>query len=222
MGRAIVRNPAAFLFDEPLSNLDAKLRVQMRTEIKRLHRRLGTTAIYVTHDQVEAMTLASRIVVMNTGRIEQIGTPAEVYARPATKFVAGFIGSPAMNFIPCELVADGAGLCVRLDGGLALAVPAARAPAYRPYAGRRLLLGLRPEHLSDRRPGGPDEVELPLAVDLVEPQGVDTMAVGHVGAAEICARLTGTSAARPGDCLRLTADLSRMHLIDPETERVIG
>ncbi len=221
MGRAIVRNPAAFLFDEPLSNLDAKLRVQMRTEIKRLHRRLGTTAIYVTHDQVEAMTLASRIVVMNIGRIEQIGTPAEVYARPATKFVAGFIGSPAMNFIPCELVADGAGLCVRLDGGLALAVPAARAPAYRPHAGRRLLLGLRPEHLSDRRPGGPDDAELPLAVDLVEPQGVDTMAVGHVGAAEICARLTGTSAARPGDRLRLTADLSHMHLIDPETERVI-
>jgi multiple sugar transport system ATP-binding protein len=193
----------------------------MRTEIKRLHHRLGTTAIYVTHDQVEAMTLASRIVVMNAGRIEQIGTPAEVYALPASKFVAGFIGSPAMNFIPCELAANGAGLCVRLDGGVALVVPAAREPAYRPHAGRRLLLGLRPEHLSDRLPDGPDAAELPLAVDLVEPQGVDTMAVGHVGAAEVCARLAGTSAARPGDRLRLIADLSQMHLIDPETERVI-
>ena len=222
MGRAIVRNPKAFLFDEPLSNLDAKLRVQMRTEIKRLHHRLGTTAIYVTHDQVEAMTLASRIVVMNAGRMEQIGTPAEVYARPATKFVAGFIGSPAMNFIPCELAANGAGLCVRLDGGATLAVPAAREPAYRPHVGRRLLLGLRPEHLSDRRPDAPDQAELPVTVDLVEPQGVDTMAVARLGATEVSARLAGTSAARPGDRLRLNADLSQMHLIDPETERVIG
>jgi multiple sugar transport system ATP-binding protein len=221
MGRAIVRNPRVFLFDEPLSNLDAQLRVQMRTEIKRLHHRLGTTAVYVTHDQVEAMTLASRIVVMNAGRIEQIGTPAEVYASPTTRFVAGFIGSPAMNFIPCELATNGAGLSVLLDGGAAVAVPAAREPAYRPHAGRRLLLGLRPEHLSDRRPDGPDTAELELAVDLVEPQGVDTMALGHLGGTEVCVRLAGTSTAQAGDRLRLIADLSQMHLIDPSTERVI-
>src|SRR5690242_2606310 len=133
MGRAIVRNPKVFLFDEPLSNLDAKLRVQMRTEIKRVHQKVRTTTIYVTHDQVEAMTLADRVVVMNGGRIEQIGTPQELYHNPKTRFVAGFIGSPAMNFLPCKLEQNGVGLKVRVSDAIVLPVPESRAARYRAF-----------------------------------------------------------------------------------------
>src|SRR5919112_1602711 len=133
MGRAIVRNPKVFLFDEPLSNLDAKLRVQMRTEIKKVHQKVTTTTVYVTHDQVEAMTLADRVVVMNAGRIEQLGTPYEVYHQPATRFVAGFIGSPAMNFLPCQLVQNGSGLTVRLSDTLPFPAPKNRTARYRQY-----------------------------------------------------------------------------------------
>src|SRR5213080_4484358 len=149
MGRAIVRNPKVFLFDEPLSNLDAKLRVQMRTEIKRVHQKVRTTTVYVTHDQVEAMTLADRVVVMNRGRIEQIGPPNELYHAPKTRFVAGFIGSPAMNFLPCRLEeADGA-LRVRLSDEIALPVPRSRTQRYRSCVGRDgVTFGLRPEHLT--------------------------------------------------------------------------
>src|SRR5213078_3163442 len=146
MGRAIVRNPKVFLFDEPLSNLDAKLRVQMRIEIKKVHQKVRTTTVYVTHDQVEAMTLADRVVVMNHGRIEQVGPPNDLYHGPATRFVAGFIGSPAMNFIPVRLEADGDGLAARLPNGLSLPVPPERAPRYRSMLGNgKLSLGLRPE-----------------------------------------------------------------------------
>src|SRR5262249_12676406 len=144
MGRAIVRNPKVFLFDEPLSNLDAKLRVQMRTEIKRVHQKVKTTTVYVTHDQVEAMTLADRVGVMHHGRIEQIGTPQELYHHPATRFVAGFIGSPAMNFVPCRLEQNGTGLRARLSDTISLPVPAARTARYGDAVGRELLLGLRP------------------------------------------------------------------------------
>ena len=151
MGRAIVRNPKVFLFDEPLSNLDAKLRVQMRTEIKKMHQKVTTTTVYVTHDQVEAMTLADRVVVMNAGRIEQIGTPHEVYHTPKTRFVAGFIGSPAMNFLPCRLVQNGSGLTVRLSDWLSFPVPADREARYRPHVGHELIFGLRPEHIIERR-----------------------------------------------------------------------
>src|ERR1700693_4204637 len=136
MGRAIVRNPKVFLFDEPLSNLDAKLRVQMRTEIKKVHQKVTTTTVYVTHDQIEAMTLADRVVVMNGGRIEQIGTPNDVYHHPATRFVAGFIGSPAMNFMPCRLVERNGGLAVNLSDRLSLPIPQRRGARYRP-AGRK-------------------------------------------------------------------------------------
>ena len=151
MGRAIVRNPKVFLFDEPLSNLDAKLRVQMRTEIKKVHQKVTTTTVYVTHDQVEAMTLADRVVVMNAGRIEQLGTPYEVYHTPKTRFVAGFIGSPAMNFLPCQLVQNGSGLTVRLSDDLSFPVPADREARYRPHAGRDLIFGLRPEDIIETR-----------------------------------------------------------------------
>src|SRR5215470_4728349 len=152
MGRAIVRNPKVFLFDEPLSNLDAKLRVQMRTEIKKVHQTVKTTTVYVTHDQVEAMTLADRVVVMNAGTIEQLGTPHDLYHSPRTKFVAGFIGSPAMNFVDCELAeAGGGGLNARLTNGLAFQVPADRTQRYKSHLGRKLIFGLRPEHITERR-----------------------------------------------------------------------
>ncbi len=154
MGRAIVRNPKVFLFDEPLSNLDAKLRVQMRTEIKKVHQTVRTTTVYVTHDQVEAMTLADRVVVMNGGHIEQVGPPQELYHHPATRFVAGFIGSPAMNMLPGQLVAEGNRLAIRLADGNVLPIPASRQDRYGPYAGKEMLFGLRPEHLTDQRDYG--------------------------------------------------------------------
>ncbi len=171
MGRAIVREPAVFLFDEPLSNLDAKLRVQMRFEIQKLHRRLSTTSLYVTHDQVEAMTLAQRMIVMNAGRAEQIGTPMEVYANPATQFVAGFIGSPAMNFIPGRGAGDGA---VALDGG-----GAARFANGTAIAGRAITVGIRPEHLV---PCAAADAVLSGTVELVEQLGADSLVhVAHGG-----------------------------------------
>ena len=140
-----------FLFDEPLSNLDAKLRVQMRTEIKRVHQKVKTTTVYVTHDQVEAMTLADRVVVMNGGKIEQIGTPNDLYHHPKTRFVAGFIGSPAMNFIPAKLEGNGSGLTIRLSDKLSFQVPESRAARYRGHVGKDLLFGLRPEHITETR-----------------------------------------------------------------------
>ena len=220
MGRAIVRNPKVFLFDEPLSNLDAKLRVQMRTEIKKVHQQVRTTTVYVTHDQVEAMTLADRVVVMNGGRIEQIGTPHELYHSPTTRFVAGFIGSPAMNFIPCRLIETAGGLAVQLGEGLTLPVPAERSTAYRPYAGRTLVLGLRPEHITEARSYGTG-AEFVLPVDVVEPMGMETMVYVIVDGTEICARVTPEAALAPGERMRFMAEMRHMHLIDPENERVI-
>src|SRR5579872_5267271 len=170
MGRAIVRHPKVFLFDEPLSNLDAKLRVQMRTEIKKVHQKVRTTTVYVTHDQVEAMTLADRVVVMRAGIIEQIGAPNELYHNPATKFVAGFIGSPAMNFIPCRLEEHAGALSVRLVDGITLPIPASRTATYKPHAGRDLILGLRPEHLTETHAHPePGTAELAVKVDVTEP-----------------------------------------------------
>src|SRR5246500_3840704 len=151
MGRAIVRNPKVFLFDEPLSNLDAKLRVQMRTEIKRVHQKVKTTTIYVTHDQVEAMTLADRVVVMNGGRIEQIGRPQDLYHRPKSLFVAGFMGSPAMNFMRCRLEPNGVGLRVRISDKVSLPVPAAQSGRFQQLTGKELIFGLRPEHITEPR-----------------------------------------------------------------------
>jgi multiple sugar transport system ATP-binding protein len=222
MGRAIVRNPKVFLFDEPLSNLDAKLRVQMRTEIKRVHQKVKTTTVYVTHDQIEAMTLADRVVVMNQGRIEQIGTPQELYHHPKTRFVAGFIGSPAMNFLACRLEQDGAAMRVRISDAIALPVPAAHAPRYRSFAGRELVLGLRPEHLTEPRHGDRAEgSEFPVALDVVEPLGMETMVFFTVNGQEVCARVDPASAKGPGETMRLSANVEHMHLIDPATDAVI-
>jgi sn-glycerol 3-phosphate transport system ATP-binding protein len=207
MGRAIVRNPQVFLFDEPLSNLDAQLRVQMRVEIKRLQQSLGTTSIYVTHDQVEAMTLADRLIVMNAGRADQMGAPLALYDRPETRFVAGFIGSPAMNFLPA--VTDGDG--VTLGDGTRLPRPA-DAGAVAP--GRAVILGVRPEHL------GADGVAaaLTVTVELAEMLGADTIVHGRAGDGTLLqARLPGSERAEPGERLPLALDPRQLHLFDRET-----
>jgi multiple sugar transport system ATP-binding protein len=223
MGRAIVRNPKVFLFDEPLSNLDAKLRVQMRTEIKKVHQTVRTTTVYVTHDQIEAMTLADRVVVMNHGVIEQVGSPQELYHNPTTRFVAGFIGSPAMNFLPCR-VQDGGngGLAIRVTDQMVLPVPPNRVDYYGKYKGKEMVFGLRPEHLFEYHENGPAayaRVELP--VDVVEPMGMETMIHFFIGHDPVCARVDPATHAEPGEILPLTADLSKMHLIEPDTGRVV-
>ncbi len=220
MGRAIVRHPKVFLFDEPLSNLDAKLRVQMRTEIKKVHQKVRTTSVYVTHDQVEAMTLADRIVVMNGGRIEQVGPPDELYHRPRTRFVAGFIGSPAMNFLPCRLVERGSELAVGLGGGLTLPVPGERTATYRSYVGRDLIFGLRPEHITERRPYSTG-VEFTLPVEVVEPMGTETMIHLEIGGIDVGARCSPDVSASPGELVPFVAQMDHMHLIDPATDEVI-
>jgi multiple sugar transport system ATP-binding protein len=223
MGRAIVRDPKVFLFDEPLSNLDAKLRVQMRTEIKKVHQKVRTTTVYVTHDQVEAMTLADRVVVMNAGRIEQVGSPNDLYHAPATKFVAGFIGSPAMNFIPCQLEPAAGALRLRLNDRLSLPVPATRTARYSPFAGRpNLVLGLRPEHIIETRPHRePDQHDFDMTIDIVEPMGMETMVYFTLNGVEICGRVNPNAGAAAGQSLKLRADLGNMHLIDDATGQVL-
>ena len=214
MGRAIVREPEVFLFDEPLSNLDAKLRVQMRLEIKRLQRDLQTTSLYVTHDQVEAMTLADRLIVMNAGVVEQIGTPLDVYAEPATVFVAGFIGSPAMNFLPGTITSDRQGVTV--DGSrqtLPLA-PSAAAPD------GRVTVGIRPEHLD---PESPDTAALTLIVDLVEALGADSLVHGQLAGTEhgspVTVRVDGARRVTAGETLSLAVAPEHVHCFDADDGR---
>jgi multiple sugar transport system ATP-binding protein len=223
MGRAIVRNPKVFLFDEPLSNLDAKLRVQMRTEIKRVHQKVRTTTVYVTHDQVEAMTLADRVVVMNRGRIEQIGSPNELYHAPKTRFVAGFIGSPAMNLLPCRLEQAGGALRVRLSQDIALPVPSARVERYRAYVGREgLTFGLRPEHLTEGRAnGGAAPAAIDALIEVAEPLGMETLVFFRIDGRDVCARVSPNAGAREGARMHLCAGLDNMHLIDDATGAVI-
>jgi multiple sugar transport system ATP-binding protein len=223
MGRAIVRNPKVFLFDEPLSNLDAKLRVQMRIEIKKVHQKVRTTTVYVTHDQVEAMTLADRIVVMNHGRIEQIGTPNDLYHNPATRFVAGFIGSPAMNFLPCRLEEVAGRLHIRLTDRIAFPVPANRVARYRAVAPNdKLLLGLRPEHVAEAKANPEPGVEAFDAVlDVTEPMGMETLVYFTLEGAQICGRVNPNAGARDGAPLRLAVDLNNMHLLNEVTGAVL-
>ncbi len=221
MGRAIVRNPRVFLFDEPLSNLDAKLRVQMRTEIKKVHQTVRTTTVYVTHDQVEAMTLADRVVVMNQGRIEQVGPPQELYHNPATRFVAGFIGSPAMNFIPVRVSNEG-GLHVIVPSGEKLAVPPARTNRYAQYAGKEMTLGIRPEHLTEtHEQEKPGVGRMNAKVEVVEPMGMETMVHFKIGADEMTARIDPAVHAGPNEILPLAVDMNQMHLIDPASGKVV-
>ncbi|WP_416896338.1 MAG: sn-glycerol-3-phosphate import ATP-binding protein UgpC [Minwuia sp.] len=208
MGRAIVREPRAFLFDEPLSNLDAKLRVQMRLEIHKLQSELGTTSLYVTHDQVEAMTLGHRIVVMNAGVAEQIGTPDEVYETPATTFVAGFIGTPPMTLTPGRVAADGT--AVDLAGHV-------RLPLATPHeAGRPVVAGVRPENMTPD-PNGAIE----LKADMIEVLGADQIAHLRADGIDLPARLPRQMAVTRGDMIRLSVEPSAVRLFDPETGRAI-
>ncbi len=206
MGRAIVREPAVFLFDEPLSNLDAKLRVQMRFEIQKLHRRLATTSLYVTHDQVEAMTLAQRMIVMNAGRAEQIGSPMEVYQNPQTIFVAGFIGSPAMNFMAGKVDGDGR---IALDHG-----GEARSSRITLESGRPVTVGIRPEHFV---PCGTGEAIVSGPVEMVEQLGADALVhIGHGGQTVIARVAHGTSPG-VGSTFCVTADPARVFAFEPST-----
>ena len=208
IGRAIVRDPAVFLFDEPLSNLDAKLRVQMRLELQQLHRRLKTTSLYVTHDQVEAMTLAQRVMVMNKGVAEQIGTPVEVYEKPASRFVASFIGSPAMNLLEGRISDDGGRF--ELAGGMQLPTN----HEHRRHAGRKMTLGIRPEHfiLSSQAQGG-----IPLLMDTLEILGADNLAHGRWGEQKLVVRLPHQQRPAAGSTLWLHLPLEHLHLFDGET-----
>ena len=203
-----MRDPAVFLFDEPLSNLDAKLRVQMRLELQQLHRRLKTTSLYVTHDQVEAMTLAQRVMVMNKGIAEQIGTPVEVYEKPASRFVASFIGSPAMNLLEGRVSDDGSRF--ELAGGMLLPINS----EHRRYAGRKMTLGIRPEHfaLSSQAEGG-----VPLVMDTLEILGADNLAHGRWGEQKLVVRLPHQQRPQAGSTLWLHLPQESLHLFDSET-----
>jgi multiple sugar transport system ATP-binding protein len=220
MGRAIVRDPKVFLFDEPLSNLDAKLRVQMRTEMKKLHKRVATTTIYVTHDQVEAMTLADRVVVMRDGRVEQIGTPEAIYSQPASIFVAGFIGAPTMNLVPARVDHAGGALMVALGSEASFHVPPAHAAAYSDWVGRDVVFGLRPEHLAWVG-ADMDATTIEVTASVVEPLGADTLVFFEISGFEMVARLPPEAARQTGDRIRLRLDLRRMHLFDPMTGKRI-
>jgi len=210
MGRCIVRDPQVFLFDEPLSNLDAKLRVQMRTEIKELHQRLKTTTIYVTHDQIEAMTMADKIVVMRDGIVEQTGGPLDLYDRPVNTFVAGFIGSPAMNMIPGTARTANGATRVEFGDGVALPLPTGARAA----DGQPVLYGLRPEHcaLGPLPNGG-----LPVNVAVVEPTGADTQLYCRFNGQEVTATISDRTDCKPGDRINLAPDLRRAHLFDAAT-----
>ena len=217
VGRAIVRKPAVFLFDEPLSNLDAKLRVQMRAEISKLQKRLETTTVYVTHDQVEAMTMGHRIAVMKDGKLQQVGSPLEVYERPANVFVATFIGTPQMNFFPARVAEDGAGLAA---GTFSLPLPAAMRAAVARHLGRKVMVGVRPENLLERgREARGDAAPLPIEVDIVEPLGREVVVHGSAGEDSITARLDPERVPRPGEIVELQVELDALHLFDPETEQ---
>ena len=213
MGRAIVRNPDVFLFDEPLSNLDAKLRVQMRSEIKLLHQRVKTTAVYVTHDQIEAMTLADRIVVLNAGRIEQVGTPLELYQRPANMFVAGFIGSPAMNFLDADLASGSTGPAARMSDGSIFALPHR---AYDVPSGK-IVVGVRPEDIRLNS----DDTAVQGNVKMVEPTGPQTHIVFDANGTDVLAAAEAGVAVVVGQPAKLSFNTHRLHVFDAGTGRAI-
>jgi multiple sugar transport system ATP-binding protein len=223
IGRAIVRDARLFLFDEPLSNLDAKLRDEMRSELKRLHTQLGKTMVYVTHDQVEAMTLADRIVLLKDGRIEQQGAPLDLFERPQTRFVAGFLGSPSMNFVPATLAGGERGIEVGIGTDVRLPVPAAHVQRLACHLGKPVTFGIRPEHLHR---AGDGEVRSGLApvtvtVDLIQPTGSRTYATFRLDDTEVVAELQAHEVERPGERLTLHVDMNRAIVIDPATEHVL-
>ena len=216
LGRAIVREPAVFLMDEPLSNLDAKLRVQTRAEIARLHQRLKTTTVYVTHDQVEAMTMGSRIAVMSEGILQQVGTPQNLYDNPVNRFVAGFIGSPAMNF--AEVTTTGSSDGAALQGnGLALPLPARLRDSVGSATGRKLIAGFRPEHLELGEVADDKAGQIKATADVVEYLGNEELIHASVGDMDVVAIVGAQHRVRPGDVLSLQLPLSKLHLFDAES-----
>ncbi|MGO4450008.1 ABC transporter ATP-binding protein [Phyllobacterium sp. TAF24] len=228
MGRALVRNPQVFLFDEPLSNLDAKLRVDMRTEIKRLHQRMKTTIVYVTHDQIEAMTLATKIAVLKDGILQQFGTPAEIYNNPTNLFVADFMGSPAMNLLKAKIEGNASDLSVVLDrpDSSPLRLPIKKTnSALVGHSGKDVIFGIRPEALTD--PDGADRnaislVEGECLIDVVEPAGSDTFAVTRLGSKEVVARLRADAHILPGQKTQLAFNLDKAVFFDPQSQLRIG
>ena len=217
LGRAIVRKPAVFLFDEPLSNLDAKLRVQMRAEIKKLQQRLQVTSVYVTHDQIEAMTMGHRIAVMKEGKLQQVGTPLDVYDRPANLFVAQFIGTPPMNFLKGKLEQDGARV---VGAAFSLPIPQSLRPATQGRAGEEVVVGIRPEHLHQHAPSdrGPT-TELRIPVELVEPVGDQVVVHGKLGEDSLVFKLDPHDAPETGQTIPVLVQLDALHLFDGKTEK---
>ncbi|QTA38111.1 sn-glycerol-3-phosphate ABC transporter ATP-binding protein UgpC [Thermosipho ferrireducens] len=223
VGRAIVRDPKVFLFDEPLSNLDAKLRVQMRSELKKLHHRLEATIVYVTHDQIEAMTMADKIIVMKDGVIQQIGTPNEIYNHPANIFVAGFIGSPAMNFVESTIIKDNGGLWIK-SKGLKLKIPAKFEEKLTDYIDKEVIFGIRPENIYDKMFAiAPKEGEntATAKVDVVEPLGSETILHLMVGEDKIIAVVDPKTEAKEEQTMDIVFDMNTMHIFDKETEKSI-
>jgi multiple sugar transport system ATP-binding protein len=220
LGRAIVRHPRVFLFDEPLSNLDAKLRVQMRVELKKLHQRLGTTAIYVTHDQVEAMTLGDRVVIMKDGMVQQVGEPLELYNHPANKFVAGFIGSPSMNFAPVT-VTEANGSLIAESSGLRIKLPDETAGRLREHIGREILLGVRPEDLFVADTADSDHSCFDAVIEVVEQLGSEILLDMKVGDEVMVASVEPGVRVKVRDKLRIAMRPSRLHVFDAKTEAAI-
>jgi len=226
MGRALVREPQMFLLDEPLSNLDAKLRVDMRTKIKKLHHRLGTTIVYVTHDQIEAMTLATKIAVMKDGELQQLGTPDEVYNEPANLFVASFMGSPSMNLLPAEVTDHQGSLAVRIRhaSGDKFLLPLQERESYRAWTGKTVTLGLRPEAITDT---GSAESDSPLLfsadcmIDMTEPTGAELYATIELNEQDVVARMRANCGAQTGQPTSVTFNMQHAVLFDPESERII-
>ena len=214
IGRAIVRHPDVFLFDEPLSNLDAKLRIEMRAEIKSLHRRLQNTMIYVTHDQVEAMTLADRIVVMNQGVIEQIAKPLELYEHPANTFVASFIGAPSMNFLPARVSTRGGGLTVKLNDATELPIPADLQERFRALSGQSVTFGIRPEHM---HAGTQGEAVVKFLPQVIEPLGPHTLVLGQTAGARLTPQIDAHYPVQPDEPCPISIDMQRMHLFDVDS-----
>jgi multiple sugar transport system ATP-binding protein len=220
LGRAIVRHPQVFLFDEPLSNLDAKLRVQMRVELKKLHNRLNTTAIYVTHDQVEAMTLGDRVVVMRGGLVQQVGEPLELYNKPVNRFVAGFLGSPAMNFSSVQVTSGTSGLRAG-NSGLAIDVPAEISARLAPYTGRDVIMGVRPEDLEVANGSDPPGLCFEALVEVVERLGAESLLDLQVGGQTMVAAVEPNIRAKRGDKLRFALRPERLHFFDTNSEAAI-
>ena len=225
MGRAIVRNPKVFLMDEPLSNLDAKLRVQMRIEISKLHQKLGTTIIYVTHDQTEALTLGTRIVVMRDGIVQQVDSPIDLYQKPKNLFVAGFIGSPQMNFIDAVVESNGSDVTLKF-GNNSIKVPEAKAKALiaNGYEGQTIVLGIRPEDIKEEEVfinTSPDSV-VDATIKVYEMLGAEVFLYFTLDKFDMCVRVNPRTTARPGDTIKLAFDLSKIHLFDKKTEEVIA